>query len=465
MAKMYQIKYDGVNLKHDLLNPMTSLPMDEDIQLWNAMKAEKVKELTWEERTVLQNSEAAMFESLKNRIQSWYAWHYSGIHQTGVMKVAQVISADLRQAPKPCHPQLIHVYSHLYYLTYLKPLVEAEWGAVQKFPGNLEILFDVRKRITRAEWNKASEEIKQLVNGKLEEMHSMAMEWWQAAANNDKEMSASDYQRNLVNGSSYLQAVTDATRKHFVRGGGIEVHSIHSGTTMTGQTWPQFDPQGWGAVETSMIEFGKKSYTVEDCSRRVTSVGSASTLATLSKTNPKHIKNPIQATSKSSNTDAEGVKTNGSQATATTNTGSSSDLGPALPSNPSQPASSLGDEHLLPSPIADKLLASPAENNGSPDASEGGNELESENGNTETRGWSVEREERVLKQLNGDDNNNDDTHGAILTHREKDNLWTGIDKVGWYSELNKAFTAFSRGKDWDDIWTDSVDALFVFEWH
>ncbi len=93
------------------------------------------------------------------------------------MKVAKAISADLRQAPKPRHPQLIHIYSHLYYPTYLKPLVEAEWEAVQKSPGNLkEILFDVRKHVTRAEWDKASKLVKQLVSGKLEEMHGMAME-------------------------------------------------------------------------------------------------------------------------------------------------------------------------------------------------------------------------------------------------------------------------------------------------
>ncbi len=65
MAKMYQIKYHGVDLKHNLLNSTTSLPMDEEIQSWTAMKAEKVKELTWEECTVLQNSEAAAFDSLK----------------------------------------------------------------------------------------------------------------------------------------------------------------------------------------------------------------------------------------------------------------------------------------------------------------------------------------------------------------------------------------------------------------
>ncbi|PBK83658.1 hypothetical protein ARMGADRAFT_1089088 [Armillaria gallica] len=264
---------------------MTSLPMDEEIQSWTTTKAEKVKELTWEECTVLQNSEAAAFDSLKTL------------------------------------------------------LVEAEWEAVQKSPGNLkEVLFDVRKHVTRAKWDKALKLVKQL------------------------EMLASDYQRNLIDGLSYLQAVADAIRKHFSMrtmvalvgpigssGGGIEVCSIHSGITVTGQTWPQFDPQGWGAAETSMIEFGKKSYTMEDCSRRVTSAGlgsaSALALAMLSNTDPKHVKNPIQATSKSSNTDMEGIKTNGSQATATTNAGSSPDLGLVLPSNPSQPGSLLGDKH------------------------------------------------------------------------------------------------------------------------
>ncbi|KAK0235653.1 hypothetical protein EDD85DRAFT_953475 [Armillaria nabsnona] len=121
-------------------------------------------------------------------------------------------------------------------------------------------------------------------------------------------MLASDYQRNLINGSIYLQGVADAIRKHFgihmmvtlvgpigSSGGGIEVCSIHSGTTVSRQTWPQFDPQGWGAVEKSMIAFGKKSYMVEDCSGRVVSMGSASAPATLSNTDPKPIKNsPFQ---------------------------------------------------------------------------------------------------------------------------------------------------------------------------
>ncbi len=161
---------------------------------------------------------------------------------------------------------------------------------------------------------------------------------------------------------------------------------------------------------------------------------SASALATLSNTDLKCVKNPIQATSKSSKTDTEGIKTNGSQTTAMTNTRSSPDLGPVPPSNPSQPASSLGDEHQPPSLIVDKLPAPPAEkNNGSPDVSEGGNELESENGNPETGSWSVEREEKVLKELNGDDNDDDednDVHGAILITKRRTICGPGSTRQG-----------------------------------
>lgn len=97
----------------------------------------------------------------------------------------------------PRRPRLIQYYSSLYYKDRVKPVFEAEWEAIEKLPvaegAKKPAKINVRNRVTKVMWEKESQEVRDLVEMKVEAHHKKALKEFETLQKAPTERSAEDY--------------------------------------------------------------------------------------------------------------------------------------------------------------------------------------------------------------------------------------------------------------------------------
>ncbi|SJL00833.1 uncharacterized protein ARMOST_04147 [Armillaria ostoyae] len=263
MAKLYIIKYDGIPSSSDLADVNPNLPTDEEVAAWDAAQKEEEKLLMPEELEEKQVEARKTLLYWKSRMGSWYNWHYNGVQKQDQSQMGAIFDAAIEQAKKPRRAQHIHVYSDIFYDSVIKPEIQRELD-LKQWKGTR---FELMKTVTRRCWGRETEAVKRLVADRVEQ-------------NRRRDLMCS-IRSALTQGGNYVQVIADTLKDRFrlhasillvgpigERGGVIEVRSVHSGTTATGLTWPKSDPQGFLAVEKSLIKFGLKAFSSAECSSR-----------------------------------------------------------------------------------------------------------------------------------------------------------------------------------------------------
>ncbi|KAK0438385.1 hypothetical protein EV421DRAFT_1906628 [Armillaria borealis] len=256
----YQVKYEGIAADVDLENPTPDMPTAEQIKAWKAARKEEEKDLSPDQLAEKQALDTSLYKNLRTRIASWFNWRFNG---------------GLNHAAK----DLLMCTLTFFTSRISSKTVDAEYA--QSAVKSERIRFSITKMKIKEHWEREREDVKMMVHNRVETDFQEAMSKYKKLTTGPKDKTAEDYHLALTQGSNYVQVIANTLRDRFglqvsvllagpigANGGTVEVRSIHSGTTLTGLTWPQFDPVGFHALEKSMMHFGLKSFSEEERSAR-----------------------------------------------------------------------------------------------------------------------------------------------------------------------------------------------------
>ncbi|KAF7969250.1 hypothetical protein HWV62_27834 [Athelia sp. TMB] len=259
------------------------------------------------------------FRELRKKITQWYLHNYGKVNNTEeqIMEVQKMISKMAEALPTPPRKkQIMQYYSAEYYkdpAKGIKAFVDRTWPAVRANPtppGKKKLRhLEYANKITAQYYAKETAEFKaQLVLDRDEEFRQAQKEYREKLEALDSEpQTAEEYHTALANSAGFLQPLADLAARRFgaavsilmvvpigVNKGNIELRSVHSGVTNTlnPQIWPDFDPLGFDAVETSFVNFGKKVFSPAEQEKRVYVIPDESEESAASLSNPDLLSMP-----------------------------------------------------------------------------------------------------------------------------------------------------------------------------
>ncbi|KAK6997436.1 hypothetical protein R3P38DRAFT_3219441 [Favolaschia claudopus] len=436
MAKLYIWKYghnleDGQDFEYDVADPPDWLADHVVNERLPAGESTRKQEC---------------YAKAKERLGQWYRAQFTSLlkeDKSAFGGLFAPLGNVMGQAPRK--PQLMHFYSTRNYETRVKERAEARFQELVK---EAELsgepaphMLAVRNEVTKACWQEESDVFKEETMQALERAHEITLRAWKEGQSDGPSRTAEEYNASLKTAAHYLQPFVDSIAERYGmcvsllmagpigdRNGHIEMRSVHAGATrgLVPKDWPLHDPQGFTAVEASMVDFAHHVYSEADCEARKTGVqgpqgqGNAGAVPAPQTSNAAH-------STTARPTAAAGV---------------------TAPANPTAPVGGEGGEGA----------ARPDVNaNGESEGGDGGARRGEEGADNGSE--------------NGDDgggeNGVDGAEGGAGSGGESDaiaRLWIRKDRPKWTEELGRAFSAFERLKAFGDSeWAVCVDKFFEFE--
>lgn len=119
------------------------------------------------------------------RIVQWLNWHSHGVQGAKMREIALNIKMSLQKQDHPRHQQLTHMYSNLYFDSYLKKIVDDTWETWTKTlpaPGEFreKTCFALLNHITHEKWDSTAENIKAKVRATQETEYKEKLACWAA---------------------------------------------------------------------------------------------------------------------------------------------------------------------------------------------------------------------------------------------------------------------------------------------
>ncbi|KAJ7770049.1 hypothetical protein B0H16DRAFT_1715674 [Mycena metata] len=391
--------------------------------------------------------------AIRGRIGAWYRTHYGG----GVEKGDQNLFMDLMAggvemgSVKPAKMQEWQFYSKNHYDERVKTRFEHAWKTEVQRCADLELPepheVKVRGIVTRQAWEEEDEDFKKLVRAAQEKEYAQVVRAWEIARAEEPSQTKEELSAALHNAGRYLQPVADLIQKRFgmnvtimmcgpvgVRGGAIDVRSVHAGVTkgLTGKKWYQYDAKGYREAEKSMIRFSERCFTTQECSDRAVAsderngeeLGSAGHQAGVSSTgdtpNPTTI--PVIAASSTTIPPNDTTVSPANPSTTTTPNGATASTATPNPASAS-PTTPLGTDNVGPRP---------------------------EDGPPQSGGQA--RGTQSPRASPGRD-----------TPEPIPEAWKRVDMAKWPAELRNAHTAFAMGAKWGSEWSGLVNEYLDYE--
>ncbi|KAJ7736639.1 hypothetical protein B0H16DRAFT_1730686 [Mycena metata] len=270
IANLYILKY-GYDMKdHQDLEVDVEDPTDPDAPIPGA------DSLTKDEAS----ERSTYTETLRKRIGAWYCRTYRGVEENDKHIFADLLKGVGNNGPGyPRKPQPLHLYSRKYYDERVKPRFEKAWGIevarAEALEQDAEHQIKIRNKVTREVFEEETEEFQAELRLAVETEHAAAVRAWELTRAESPTRTAAEIHGALKNAAFYLEPLADAISEKFQmncsillcgpignRGGGIDVRSVHAGTTkgLTNEKWHEFDKPGYSATV--------KSFTVVASTRR-----------------------------------------------------------------------------------------------------------------------------------------------------------------------------------------------------
>ncbi|KAK7027581.1 hypothetical protein R3P38DRAFT_3190456 [Favolaschia claudopus] len=446
MAKLYTWKY-GFDLKdeHDFECDV------EDPPDWLADHVANEK-LSAAETTRRQDCH----EKIRERLGGWYRGQYTNLLKEDKETFTELFAPLGNVAGNaPRKPQVQHFYSTTQYEARIKPLVEERLKTLQR---RAELAGEkpphavkVQNEVTKECWERESEQFQEDTLQALERHHQAAVKAWNDARADGPSRTAEQYSASLKTAAHYLQPFVDSIAERYGmcvsllmagpigdRNGHIEMRSVHAGKTrgLAANDWPRHDPQGFSALESSMVDFAHHVFTDAECEARRTEAEAG----------PVRRRNLTTA-------QRTGLDPTSSPPTTAPNAGSNA------------PPASSGGETVTPDRVEPPLPPPPASNpaeqgnaglaNGPPDNPEENQDSDPDDDDERDgdggEGANAGGEDGVAGAERGE---------ALAIAR----LWKRKDRGRWSEELGRAFCAFERVKEYGGMeWAVCVARYLDFE--
>ncbi|KAJ7036060.1 hypothetical protein C8F04DRAFT_1258436 [Mycena alexandri] len=234
---------------------------------------------------------------VRKRIAQWYCRKYRGVEQADKELFADLVGGVANTGPDyPRKAQPIHLYSRKYYEERVKTRFEKAWETEKKTAEALErepeAEIKIRNAATREAFEEETVEFREELVKAVEVEHLAAIRAWELTRAETPSKTAAEINAALKNAAFYLEPLADAISAKFGmncsillcgpigdRGGGIDVRSVHAGTTkgLTPQKWHQFDKMGYDATVKSFVRFSERCFSEEECLSRIVDGASTST--------------------------------------------------------------------------------------------------------------------------------------------------------------------------------------------
>ncbi|KAF8135296.1 hypothetical protein K438DRAFT_1997401 [Mycena galopus ATCC 62051] len=204
------------------------------------------------------------FKLLRTKIGAWYNTTYGGSveRKPATVTFKTLFDKTELEPPAPTKPLRFAVLSRL--PNPPKPVT-------------------VRNTVTRERWLAETPAFRAEVEASLEREHEAAKKAYTVATSGETPSTPEEYDVTLNNVVYYLQPFVDAARERYRmnvtlllcgpipgRGGQIEMHSVHAGTTngLVPRIWSDFDRGGFAAAQKSFVRFTEECFTQDECQAR-----------------------------------------------------------------------------------------------------------------------------------------------------------------------------------------------------
>ncbi|KAF8133493.1 hypothetical protein K438DRAFT_1787635 [Mycena galopus ATCC 62051] len=225
------------------------------------------------------------FDELRTKIGAWFRDKYGGAvkaKKNNTSSFKTLFDKEELAPPRPQRPRVVNFYSSRYYDDRVKSRFEARWAALSRTParpGKPLASVAVRTLVTKECWEAESGPFKAEVQEALEKEYQTALDAYEIAVSGEAPTTPEALQIAIDNAAYYLQPFVNAIQECFKmnvsllmcgpvpkRGGAIEMHSIHAGTSkgMVPRVWPDHDRAGFEATRNSFRRFSEQCFTTEE---------------------------------------------------------------------------------------------------------------------------------------------------------------------------------------------------------
>ncbi|KAJ7160853.1 hypothetical protein C8R46DRAFT_905183 [Mycena filopes] len=220
---------------------------------------------------------------LFQKIGYWFRTEYGGSVRTTKNKKAAnfktVFNQEALDPAAPARPRITSFYSARCYNERIKARFDARWAVVaaQVLPPGVKrpAAITVQNQVIKEAWEAETLPFQEEMQAALEAEHQAALDAHANVVAGEAPTTPEEYQLALNNAGYYLQPFIDAVAERFGmnvsllmcgptpdRGGAIEVHSVHSGSSkgMVPRIWPEYDRAGFEAMRRSFRQFSEHCY-------------------------------------------------------------------------------------------------------------------------------------------------------------------------------------------------------------
>ncbi|KAF7971124.1 hypothetical protein HWV62_21996 [Athelia sp. TMB] len=234
------------------------------------------------------------FNKLRDKLAQLYRRRYKSVTNAPSAQQGSfsgLFGNDAWAAPRK--RSAIQTYTKLYYISRMKADYERrfavscrEWDAATEQQRCKRMLkrpqaVSFRGGIVREYWEAETEEFRLSMEREAVRDQKEALEEWKEMKSAPKTPQQFHHQLNFI--AQYIRPIADAIASqmqaavsiHIVgpipeRNGEIEARSINVNWpgSLSGSTWPQYDPSGFSAAQKSLISYARSNFSIEECKRR-----------------------------------------------------------------------------------------------------------------------------------------------------------------------------------------------------
>ncbi|KAJ7016688.1 hypothetical protein C8F04DRAFT_1280798 [Mycena alexandri] len=291
VTNLYLLKYGHEMQDDEDLEEDVEDPTDPDVVLPGSENLSEDDAKVQSENTI----------RVRKRIAAWYCRKYRGVEVAEKELFADLLGGVVSTGPGyPRKAQPIHLYSRKYYEDRVKARFETAWEAekhrAEALERDPEAEIKIRNVVTREVFEEETQEFREELGKAVEAEHSAAIRAWELTRADAPTKTAAEINAALKNAAFYLEPLAEAISTKFLmncsillcgpigdRGGGIDVRSVHAGTSksLTPQKWHQFDKMGYDATVKSFVRFSERCFSEDECQSRIVGTESASSTSTV----------------------------------------------------------------------------------------------------------------------------------------------------------------------------------------
>ncbi|KAG6836422.1 hypothetical protein H0H93_008163 [Arthromyces matolae] len=240
---------------------------------------EAAQEWTWEgvdDATVITRN--WRFKKLKTNVGQWFRHRFRHVNEKEAVKTFLESLPDVN-APKPRKQLAINVYGKQFLSDARQDEWKKHWHEVKDtMPEGMRLA--TWNEFLRLKFKEEPQELQDDVEKEVERAYEEEKAAYEKGTWTEPD-TAEGYVEAMKESASYLCPIADAIGRRLgvyvtimmcgPRGDGkIGVHSIHSNTDAgrTNKIWPQWDAEGFGVAEKSLMAYGKDFFTLDDREKR-----------------------------------------------------------------------------------------------------------------------------------------------------------------------------------------------------